>query len=418
MRIGFAQMEITPPVGTPLAGYAGHRPCTHIHDPLYCKTLLLEQQGALYGLLVLDLMCVDEALSSCIARAVAPLGIRQEHLVVTAIHSHAAPCGIFAGVGPLGRVNGEDAPDDPEFEAYLQGVVAAAAESCRQALEGLETFQLRKARGPMPPVATERHTGADSKGELVALQLRTESGREVILYNFPCHPTVLSAENLQASADIFASVQSLLGADMAIFVNGAAGDISTRFTRREATFAECRYLAGIIARQVQELLQDRPFEDLQPLTGLQTRVTLQARRVETEETARHNLEEATARWQQAQAAGADAATLRILKSYVEGAGVSLEFARTMAGIQQLHLPVTVFRFCGWDFACVPGELFSTLRPEGVAVIGYANGYYRYLAPRQAYEAGWYEALAAIVAPGEGEKLVSELCKLLRQLDHQ
>lgn len=418
MRIGFAQMEITPPVGTPLAGYAGHRPCTHIHDPLYCKTLLLEQQGALYGLLALDLMCADEALCSRIAQAVAPLGILREHLVVTAIHSHAAPCGIIAGVGPLGRVNGADAPDDPEFGAYLQRVVAAAAESCRQALAGLEPFQLRKARGPMPPVATERHTGADPAQELLALQLRTESGREVVLYNFPCHPTVLSAENLQASADIFASVQSLLGADMAIFVNGAAGDISTRFTRREASFDECRHLAGIIAQQVQELLQDRPFEAPQPLVGIHTHITLQARRVEAEEVARRNLEQATARWQQAQAAGADAAAVRILKSYVEGAGVSLEFARTMAGINQLQLPVTVFRFCGWDFACVPGELFSTLRPEGVAVIGYANGYYRYLAPRQAYEAGWYEALAAIAAPGEGEKLVSELCELLRQLDNQ
>ncbi len=417
MRIGFAQMEITPPVGTPLAGYAGHRPCTHIHDPLYCKTLLLEQQGALYGLLVLDLMCVDEALHSCIARAVAPLGIPEEHLVVTAIHSHAAPCGIIAGVGPLGRVNGEGAPDDPAFADYLQRVVAAVAASCQQALAGLERFQIRQARGPMPPVATERHTGADPKEELVALQLRTESGREVVLYNFPCHPTVLSAENLQVSADFVAHIQPLLGAEMAIFVNGAAGDISTRFTRREATFTECRRLGEMVAQQVLALLRDQPFEDPQPLKGIHTRVRLQARRVETEEVAQKNLEQATARWQQAQVAGADAATLRILKSYVEGAGVSLEFARTMAGIQQLHLPVTVFRFCGMDFACVPGELFSTLKPEGVAIFGYANGYYRYIAPGQAYADGWYEALAAILAPGQGEILVTELHKLLAQLDN-
>jgi hypothetical protein len=65
---------------------------------------------------------------------------------------------------------------------------------------------------------------------------------------------------------------------------------------------------------------------------------------------------------------------------------------------------------------VPGELFSSLQPAGVAVIGYAGGYYRYIAPRQAYDDGWYEALAAIIAPGEGEKLVCELNKLLRQLD--
>ena len=49
---------------------------------------------------------------------------------------------------------------------------------------------------------------------------------------------------------------------------------------------------------------------------------------------------------QAEAAGADPGTLRILKSYVEGAGVNLEFAQTMGGIRELSLPVTVFRFCG------------------------------------------------------------------------
>ena len=67
---------------------------------------------------------------------------------------------------------------------------------------------------------------------------------------------------------------------------------------------------------------------------------------------------------------------------------------------------------------VPGELFSSLQPPGVAVLGYANGYYRYIAPRQAYDDGWYEALAAILAPGEGEKLIGEIEKLLRQLDKE
>ena len=120
--------------------------------------------------------------------------------------------------------------------------------------------------------------------------------------------------------------------------------------------------------------------------------------------------------QQAADAGTDATQLRLLRSYVEGAGVNLEFARTMQGVDRLHLPVTVFRFGGMDFASVPGELFSSLQPEAVAVIGYANGYYRYLAPKQAYEDGWYEAMAAILAPGEGERLVSEMKKLLGQLE--
>ena len=416
MRIGFAKRDITPSVGTPLAGYAGHRPCSGIHDPLFCKALVLEQTGQRYALVVLDLMCVDEALIDRIARVLAHLGVSRERLVVSAIHSHAAPCGIIAGEGPLGRVNGADAPTDTAFAAYLQQVVSAVTDACRQAVEEMEQFRLRKARGSMPPVATERHTGADPGEEMRVLQLRTESGREVILYNFPCHPTVMSAANLQVTADIVGSVEQQLGGEMVMFINGAAGDISTRFTRREAGFEECARLGGIIAQNVQQLLRDTPWEDPTALQGIHTRITLRPRPVETEAAALAYLQETTARWQQAQAEGADSATLRILKSYVEGAGVSLEFARTMVGIEALHLPVTVFRFAGWDFAALPGELFSTLRPKELGILGYAGGYYRYIAPRQAYEAGWYEALAAIIAPGEGEKLIEEIQKLRQRLD--
>lgn len=415
MRIGFAKRNITPPVGTGLAGYAGYRPCSGIHDPLWCKAVLLEQEGMFYGLLALDLMCVDEALHQRIARAVAPLGITEERLVVCAIHSHAAPCGIIAGEGPLGKVNGEGAPEDAAFIDYLQAVIDGAADACREARDHLEAFRLRMARGQTPAVGSERHTGNAGGGELTAAHIRTESGREAILYNFPCHPTVLNAENLQASADFVAGIEAQLGVDMAVFLNGAAGDISTRFTRWESSFAECERMGAIVARQVLALLGDKPFEAPTPLQGGCTRVTLQARRVETEEVADKALQEATARWQQAEKGGADGAALRVLKSYVEGAGVNLEFAHTMQGVKRLHLPVTVFRFGGMDFACVPGELFSSLQPEGVAVIGYANGYYRYIAPRQAYEDGWYEALAAILAPGEGEELVGEIKKLLLRL---
>lgn len=415
MRIGFSKREITPPVGTLLAGYAGHRPCSGVHDPLWCKAVLLEQAGKLYGLLALDLMCVDEALQQRIAVALAPLGMEAERLVVAAIHSHAAPCGIIAGEGPLGTINGDGAPKDAAFGAYLQRVIGVAVEACREAKENLESFQMRLAQGQVPPIGSERHTGDAGVSNMTVIHVRTAGGREVILYDFPCHPTVLSSENLQVSADFVGGIEGKLNVDMAVFLNGAAGDISTRFTRRASSFAECERMSAMAARQIQALLEGKPFEAPAPLWGCSERINLQARPVETTEAAKQALQQAQLRWQQAKDEGADGKELRVLKSYVEGAGVNLEFARTMEGVREFQLPVTVFRFGGVDFACVPGELFSSLQPEGVAVIGYANGYYRYIAPRQAYEQGWYEAMAAILAPGEGEKLVAEIRRLLCRL---
>lgn len=416
MRIGFSKVDITPSLGTELGGYAGYRPCSGVHDPLHCRAVVLEQEGVRYALVALELMCVDEALYLRIARELRPLGIIKGRLLACAIHTHAAPQGSIPGEGPLDLVNNSCIENVDGFTGYMRSVVAAAGKACREAAENLEPFQVRAAKGMRPRVGSERHTGAQPGGDLTVLQCRTESGRNLIIYNFPCHPTVLSAANLLASADFAGDVETLLDADMAVFLNGAAGDISTRFTRRESSFTECARMGEITAEAVETLISGQPYGVPEPLMGIHARVTLQARQVETEEAAQKHLDETMARWQQALAEGADAATVRVLKSYVEGAGVSLEFSRTLREIRQLELPVTVFRFCGLDFVSIPGELFSVLQPAGVSVIGYANGYYRYICGEEAYEAGYYEALAAIIARGEGEKLMSEILQLLRQLN--
>ena len=416
MRIGFAKTDITPPLGTELGGYAGYRPCQGIHDPLYCKAVILEQDDGRYGLMVLDLLCVDEALYLRIAEAIAPFGIAKERLIVCAIHTHASPLGILPEEGPLASINSSIAPKDPAFRDYMQAVVAATAQACQQAADTLEPFLIRTAQGPMPAVGSERHTGAAPSGQLTVLQCKTESGKLLTVYNFPCHPTVMSAANLQVSADFAAGIEETLGGDMAVFINGAAGDISTRFTRQESSFTECARMGRIAAEQILSVIQPAVFVLPEPIRGLHTRITLKVRQLESPAEAEKRLEKLTAQWKAAQANGADPATVRILKSYVEGAGVNLEFSRTMGDIRQLHLPVTVFRFAGLDFASIPGELFSALQPPNVGILGYANGYFRYIGGADAYEAGYYEAMAALIACGEGEKLVKEILQLRQQLD--
>ena len=398
-----------------LGGYAGYRPNGGVHDPLWCKAVLLEQEGKRYLLVTLDLLCADESLRDAIADAVHPLGIGEDGLIVAAIHSHAAPVGLIPGTGALARINEAIQPENPGFGAYMQSVVDAARSACREAVETLEPFTMRAARGPMPPVGSERHTGAAPYGALTAVQMRTQCGKNLIIHNFPCHPTVLSAANLLVSADFAGCIEPLLDADMGVFLNGAAGDISTRFTRRESTFEECARMGAIAAGYIRDLLKDLPFEAPAPLRGLHSVVTVPARQVDTEENAQKQLDEATANWQRAVEAGADAGTVRILKSYVEGAGVNLEFARNMRGIREFRLPVTAFKFGALQFATVPGEFYSTLLPPDTAALCYANGYYRYIADCGAYDAGHYEALAAIVARGSGEIISNTIRQMLEKL---
>jgi hypothetical protein len=226
---------------------------------------------------------------------------------------------------------------------------------------------------------------------------------------------VLPAANLLVSADFVGEIEKYLDADLTVFTNGAAGDISTRFTRRESTFEECARMGKLAADYIRNLLAEATPAEPEPLTGATAMVTLPARQAEPEEAARRQLEETTKKWQQAVKDGADAGTVRILKSYVEGAGVNLEFARSMVGIQEFSVPVTVFRFAGLRFATVPGEFYSTLLMPETTAICYANGYYRYIADENAYDSGHYEALAAIVARSGGEILSNTIRRMLDNL---
>lgn len=413
MKIGFAKMSITPPAGVELGGYAGYRPCAGCHDPLWCKAVVLEQSGSRYALLAMDLLSVDESLAAAVEQTLRPLGIR--HTLTAAIHSHAAPCGIVLGEGPLAEVNRVAETDPASFDAYTQTVISHAESACREAISQLEPFEVRSAQGPAPVIGSERHTGKPAELTMTVVQIRTASGRTLLLYQIPCHPTVLGPENLLASADFVGGMEQRLPADMAVFLNGAAGDISTRFTRKAQTFEECDRMAAIAAEAVNALITDIPYAQPEPIRGFYSHIPLLPQPVETEENARKALETAISRWRQAMDSGEEPEKLRILKSYVEGTGVALEFSRTMAGIQELRLPVTVFSFAGLQFATVPGEMFSSLWKLNTVPICYTNGYYRYIAGAQAYDAGCYEAMAAIVARGQGEAFVNQIAALLRNI---
>lgn len=417
MRIGFWKEDITPEIGVELGGYAGYRPCTQIHDPLWCRTVVLEQQGKLYSFVQLDLMCADEPFCRQIGCRLEQLGVAKERLIVSSIHSHCAPCGAIPGEGLMGDISLPGYPKDDTYIPYLDHILQSAYLACEKAIASLEPFSVRTGSSPAPPVGSERHTGSDPKVQLTVVQCKTDSGRNLILYHFPCHPTVMGPDNLAVTSDFAAAIEPQLDADVAVFLNGAAGDISTRYTRRAQTFEECARLGTVAADAIRAVLQEATFRNPSALRGINSSFAMAVRPVEPVEEASRRLEELTAKVIQAEREHADAATIRTLKSYAEGAGINLQFAKSLGDLQEIIFRITVFCFAGQKFVTIPGELFSTLQPEdGTCVIGYANGYNLYIADQKAYDALYYEALASLFARGEGERLMNHVKLLLRQLD--
>jgi hypothetical protein len=88
-----------------------------------------------------------------------------------------------------------------------------------------------------------------------------------VVYNLDGHSTVLHEENRLYSADFpgfAASIMPLFEpfVTMSVFLNGAAGDMSTRFYRQSSDFAEVERIGTIVAESVVASL-----DVLEPMKG-------------------------------------------------------------------------------------------------------------------------------------------------------
>ncbi|MDR0589161.1 MAG: hypothetical protein LBG25_01305, partial [Spirochaetaceae bacterium] len=92
MKTGFAQVSITPDRPCVLAGYYQSRPAAGIHDEVYVRALVFPGPVVM---LSLDILNVDKLSMDRILRALAPLGVGEDRLLVTAVHTHSSFGGIF-----------------------------------------------------------------------------------------------------------------------------------------------------------------------------------------------------------------------------------------------------------------------------------------------------------------------------------
>ncbi len=90
--VGASEIDITPPVGTLLAGSLVPRVSTGIQDPLYVKSIVIESSGVKLACVIFDLIAVErELLENAISIASQKTGIPEQNIVWAATHTHTGP---------------------------------------------------------------------------------------------------------------------------------------------------------------------------------------------------------------------------------------------------------------------------------------------------------------------------------------
>jgi hypothetical protein len=413
MRTGFATVPLPVTEPTPMGGYAG-RVGTSIgtRDPLRITALTWFDGRRRFALVLADLICVNADVVAA-ARAAT---IDVDALWLAASHTHSGP--------ETGCVPGGAATPPPWSHRIPEAVAAAVAAAVRTETDTVGRWRT----GLLADVGSVRSAAPGlAQVPLDLVEVVDGAGhRAGLLIVLPVHPTVLPAANLLVSADLVGAVRAALahrlGPDTWLAVaTGAAGDISTRHTRRGHGGAELARLGTAVAEHCLAELA-RPAV---PAWGAGDRLdwrTGSARLAPKPSSAadRRAMVEAATRAVAAARAGGDPAALRIAEGDLTGARLA---GTAAVPERELDVEVAAARIGALSLAALPGEPFLALgealrrdRPGPTAVLGYANGYPGYLPTEGAYAQPRYEVLAAAAAPGSGERLAGIAADLLTDLD--
>jgi len=287
------QIDITPPVGTALEGYGARVGVSQgVHDPLFAQTLLLKSEETQVALVSLDLLGVGLGFTHRVRDAIEKaIGVPRDGILLAPSHIHSGPAGY------IDELPGLPFSKDEELQSIMVRQLAGAALWARQKLQ---PARLGVGKGLVEGIGRNRndpeHGPMDD--ELILLRVDDFDGRPIaVVMNYGCHPTVLSHRNLLISADFPGAARTTLNKifpeTVFLFTNGASGDVSTRFTRREQTFEEVERMGNILAGEVLKVMSSVATESPGDLMGFVEQVKLPIRPFPPIEEAEGTLQQCT-----------------------------------------------------------------------------------------------------------------------------
>lgn len=442
LRAGAAQLDITPLLGTALAGSFHPRPAQDVDDPLYAKALVLESGATRLAIVALDLISILRQDVQTIRALVAErVGIPPQNVMIGCTHTHT---------GPATRSSHSVTRD----ESYMEWLVYRVADSVQMAARRLRPVRIAWGKGEQHDISfcrryrmrdgTVRMNPGRGNPDIVeptspidptvgVLYVEDLDGRPVaVLAQFSLH--YVGTDNSHAiSADYYghfaAVMRRHLGeACLPLLLNGTSGQINNVNPfdpNQERGHAQARRVASALAGEVLKVMGRMRLQETAVLGALATEVELRRKEVTEEDV----------RIAQQILAGNDPLPGKGPFSYVVGQPIP----EALRPVYAAHVPrlyampptitseVQVLRIGESAWVALPGEIFVEI---GLAikqqapvpdtfVVGLANDSLGYIATDKALTLeGGYETWAGTGTPvglGAERVLTEAAVKLLGEL---
>ncbi len=419
---GFAKADITPEPGMPMAGYINRvGNALGAHDPLNARVLYLSDGYEEVLIVSMDLIRIDEGLRERVVSTLSRnLGIKPTNVLVAATHTHSGP-EVSLGLWSTKELSRSDEELIRNYLSYLSTKVNNAA--LRAIERASEVSELRVATYEVRGVATNRVLNNDVVDrELTVLSIKYLGGGSSLIMNYACHPTVLGPDNLLYSGDLaglaVTYVEDALGSD-ALYLNGAAGNVSTRFSRNKQDFEEAKQLASIIGEGVVKALLGggRSLSGGIEVKVLETYLRLKPPMDESY--LRGLEEELRAKLIKAKESGAPPPVLRALESDIYAVRIAMRRNSILKGVRSVKAVIKLVKVGDLPIITFPGELFveyqlsiKKVLGKEVIVAGYTDGYLGYV-PYLGRSKLCYEEIVSLIDESEYPRLKELLTDLVR-----
>lgn len=259
-RAGWGKAELTPPAGTPLAGYGARngKPSTGVHDSLFVKALAVSDGQDTAVIVGADMLVVPENIAEEVRRRVtAVTGLSANAILFNATHTHSGGGGGMPGLVPrlfAGRY-------DP---ALPKLTIKAITDAIVKAHAAMKPARLAHGKADASRFIRNRTRAGETDGSLRWLVVERESGERCVVVRFSAHATIIGSRNMEFSGDYPGYVQRILTTDTGaecLFLAGAMGSMSPAKTGDGDDFQQCENFARSLVKLIRPALEKPAYQD-------------------------------------------------------------------------------------------------------------------------------------------------------------
>lgn len=435
LRAGVAKTEITPSVGARMAGFEGRAfPALAVHDPLWARALVLDDERRRLGVVALDLVGIsDEAVAAVRREVSATWGLPAEALLMAATHTHSGP-----------RDTG--AKGSAEEQSYWSALPQKLASLVGEAVSRLEPASIGAASGWSAVGMNRRqrmHAGGVWLGrnplgpfdtQVGVIRVNRADGTPLVgVMNYACHGVCLADHNYLISADYpgyaVHFLEERLGHDaMGMFLNGACGDVDPREYwegygfASSSGFPQAERSGRDLAERAMRVWRQAEMTDDVTLRSARRSVELPTNRGRAIALAEESLSQAKSEASRPQKAWSPYVTWQVRS---DPAGTEQHLARlreageepVICEVQAISAgPATLVGWAGEVFCELGMQVKQSSPLPSTYIVGYANGDIGYVPTPEEFPLGGYEVdCAAHLDDSAGTVLVEETLQLLGQL---